>query len=275
MPPPSPRPACSSLRRRVRTWVSTERGPPLNGGQAMRSSSLRLRTMPGGISRAHSSANSRGLSSTGWSLRVTCRSSRCTSRGPTQTRSCRPLPLRRSSERQRAASSSRPKGLRSTSSAPASSSDTTGSEPERAVSTITGQRNWPPSLRAVVSSSSSAATSRSGVSSSHNATASAAVATAAARWPSWRRRWASTVRRVGCGSTTNTRFNADSAEPGADPTDGGSNRFSLPVPRLSIIFSAQWYQALPCQLSPSGNPIRSGHDRPAEPRRHPPFPVAV
>jgi gamma-glutamyltranspeptidase/glutathione hydrolase len=65
MPPPSPRPACSSLRRKVSTWVSTDRGPPLKGGQAIRRSSCRLRTTPGGIRRAQSRANSRGLSSTG------------------------------------------------------------------------------------------------------------------------------------------------------------------------------------------------------------------
>ena len=35
-------------------------------------------------------------------------------------------------------------------------------------------------------------------------TPSETLPTAAVRWPSWRRRWTSTVRSVGCGSTTRT-----------------------------------------------------------------------
>ena len=261
MPPPSPRPACSNLRRRVSTWVSTERGPPLKGGQAMRNSSWRLRTRPGGINRAQSRANSRGLNSTGWSRRVTWRSSRCTSSGPTQTRSCRPLPLRRSKLRQRAASSSRPKGLRKTSSAPASSRATTGSAPVRAVSTITGVRSWAASRRAELWSNNSALMIKSGVCSSHRSIASAAVATAAAKCPSWRRRWASTVRRVGWGSTTRTRLSAPSPSMGTAGAGAlavavaviwfaaPSNRISMSLPRLSANRAANWYQAMPCNLS--------------------------
>ena len=172
----------------------------------MRSSSSRLRTTPGGISNAQSRANSRGLNSTGSSRKVTCRSNTCTSSGPTQTRSCKPLALRRRSVRARAASSSRPKGLRNTSSAPASSRVTTGSDPVRAVSTITGQRNWAARRRAELSSNSSALINRSGDWSWQTSRASRAEATAAAKWPSWRSRWARTVRRVPWGSTTSTRW---------------------------------------------------------------------
>ena len=33
IPPPSPNPACSNFLLKVNTWVSTDLGPPLNGGR--------------------------------------------------------------------------------------------------------------------------------------------------------------------------------------------------------------------------------------------------
>ena len=137
IPPPSPNPACSNFLRNVKTWVSTDLGPPLNGGQANLSSSCLLLTIPGGIKRAQSKANSLGLNSTGFSLKVTCLKSRWTSNGPTATFSCRPIRPLFSNVLHLAANSSNPNGFLRTSSAPSSNKLTNGSTPDLAVRTIT------------------------------------------------------------------------------------------------------------------------------------------
>ena len=136
IPAPSPRPACSNLRRRVSTWVSTERGAATEGRPGHAQQLLAAADQP----RRHQECTKQSEFPRAEFHRLVSQGDlpqeemhfEWAHRDPfLQT-----VMPRLSKVRQRAANSSRPNGFRRTSSAPSSSNPTTGSAPLRAVNTI-------------------------------------------------------------------------------------------------------------------------------------------